>query len=279
MLEHEIAELSEQDLRYLVTEIMKSPIKYRAEDIHVIWQNALQRGMDEDFTSALEGLHRGAVNAERVAAAAPPLDTQSILRSQIREALAASGEAVADSFEGTAAVDVAEVRKAAKRGRKQEKQQKQGRGSDAQDAPPPRTQVREVSDASDAWDTARIPAVGVGTGSGARVRPVVQPIQPMPVMGNADEDDYEDEREPYPILRFLSDFYRTLGWLMFAVFLAGFGYAALNFIKDNTPLLIVAFVGAAFVGVILLILFYAKAEGLSLRLQTEQHLRDIKRKL
>ncbi len=207
----DLQRLTADELTLVINEIVKSPVRYKTEEIETVLNAAIEKQMDESNIAIMRQLLDNAISSEKIAGVkidADVLSTTSATSTKTKQA-------------------------------------------------------EEAPEKKSIFSTLRL-------------KPI-KTEEEIPENRIPEPEAYDDEpeAEPFPILRFLADFYKTLGWLIFAIFLAGFGYVALNFLKDNTTLQIVSFVLFAFVGVIMLIVFYSKAESIQLRLKTEEHLRKL----
>ena len=91
-----------------------------------------------------------------------------------------------------------------------------------------------------------------------------------------EEEEFEQEYEKYPALSFLSALYKILAWVFLVFSIAGFvGYGILKF-KGTVYLICAAAFCGIVTGLVLLLAFYGLAESFRIRIDTEEHLRDIK---
>ncbi|MBR5518597.1 MAG: hypothetical protein IKV86_06165 [Clostridia bacterium] len=94
-----------------------------------------------------------------------------------------------------------------------------------------------------------------------------------------EEEVFEEEYEKFPALAFLSAMYKILAWVFLVFSIIGFiGYGILKF-KGTVYLICASAFCGIITGLLLLLAFYALAESLRLRMDTEEHLRDIKKLL
>lgn len=96
------------------------------------------------------------------------------------------------------------------------------------------------------------------------------------VYSSSYEEEEIEEYEKYPALSFLSGMYKILAWVM--LILCVVGSIGIGFIAFKGIVYLVcamAFCGIV-TGLILLLSFYSMAESIKVRLDTEEHLREIK---
>ena len=94
-----------------------------------------------------------------------------------------------------------------------------------------------------------------------------------------EEEEFEQEYEKYPALSFLSAMYKILAWVFLVFSIMGFlGYGILKF-KGTVYLICAAGFCGIITGLILLLVFYCLAESVRVRIDTEEHLRNIKKLL
>ena len=90
-----------------------------------------------------------------------------------------------------------------------------------------------------------------------------------------EDDDFEEEYERYPALAFLGGFYKILAWVFLVFSIMGFiAYGIIAFKGVVYLVCATAFCGII-TGLIMLLVFYSLAESIKLRLDTEEHLREI----
>ncbi len=108
--------------------------------------------------------------------------------------------------------------------------------------------------------------------------PVVQKPTFDDVYNVSDDEDFEEEYEKYPALAFLSGLYKILAWVFLVLSIMGFiGYGIIVFKGVIYLVCATAFCGII-TGLIMLLVFYSLAESIKLRLDTEEHLREINSK-
>ena len=89
-----------------------------------------------------------------------------------------------------------------------------------------------------------------------------------------DEYDLDDgEHEKFPILSLLSSIYKVLGWVMLLSALAIATIFSITMFKDNLIIIAALMFGAVGVGTMFVLIFYAAAESIILKLEIEKHLR------
>ncbi len=94
-----------------------------------------------------------------------------------------------------------------------------------------------------------------------------------------EEEEFEEEYEKFPALAFLSAMYKILAWVFMVFSIFGFiGYGILKF-KGTIYLICAAAFCGIITGLLLLLVFYSLSESIRLRMDTEEHLRDIKKLL
>lgn len=99
------------------------------------------------------------------------------------------------------------------------------------------------------------------------------------VIPDEEKDEYDDyyEFEAFPVLSFVAGFYKVLGWIAFVgIIAAGLAVSIFNFI-DNIPLIAGIMAGCVVGGTIVLLMFYASSESISLKIEIERHLRRLDR--
>ena len=90
------------------------------------------------------------------------------------------------------------------------------------------------------------------------------------------EEEEIEEYEKYPALSFLSGMYKILAWVMLIFCVVGsIGIGFIAFKGIVYLVCAMAFCGIV-TGLILLLSFYSMAESIKVRLDTEEHLREIK---
>ena len=84
--------------------------------------------------------------------------------------------------------------------------------------------------------------------------------------------DYYDF-EAFPFLSFVAGLNKVLGWIFFLAVIVGGLVVSVMFFIENVPVIAGIMAGSVILGTLLLILFYASAEKISLKLEIERHLR------
>ena len=123
------------------------------------------------------------------------------------------------------------------------------------------------------------------------IKPVHEPkveapkSQPAPkptfddVYNSADDEEVEVEYEKYPALSFLGVMYKILAWVFLVFSIIGFlGFGIIKFSGAAYLICAAAFCGIV-CGLLLLLTFYSLSESIRVRIDTEEHLRDIKKLL
>lgn len=87
--------------------------------------------------------------------------------------------------------------------------------------------------------------------------------------------EFGENFEKYPVLDFLSGLYKVLAWFLLIGFIALASAIGYIYLKDQTLYLVSAIFSGIFVGVIVFIFLYARAEKIALNLEIEKHLRKI----
>lgn len=93
-----------------------------------------------------------------------------------------------------------------------------------------------------------------------------------PVKEEQFPDDYY-EFEAFPFLSFVAGLNKILGWIFFLAAIAGGLVVSVMFFIEKVPVIAGIMAGSVVLGTLLLILFYASAEKISLKLEIERHLR------
>ncbi|MDD4688121.1 MAG: hypothetical protein PHE51_00040 [Eubacteriales bacterium] len=89
------------------------------------------------------------------------------------------------------------------------------------------------------------------------------------------EDYYDDGDERFPILGFLTAFYKIVGWLGVVAIIGA--TVILSIIYElQKPIVIMAIAGSVVVSAVFILLMSAKAEKIALDLEKEKHLRRIR---
>lgn len=102
------------------------------------------------------------------------------------------------------------------------------------------------------------------------VVPVVN--EETPVEEEQFPNDYY-EFEAFPFLSFVAGLNKILGWIFFLAVIAGGLIVSVMYFIEKVPVIAGIMAGSVVLGTLLLILFYASAEKISLKLEIERHLR------
>jgi hypothetical protein len=82
-----------------------------------------------------------------------------------------------------------------------------------------------------------------------------------------------DGGEPFPVLSFLSGFYKGLAWAGFVLLILAGAVAGYIYFQNNLLYMISAVLGGIILGTVLFVSLYARAETIALRLRIERYLR------
>lgn len=90
------------------------------------------------------------------------------------------------------------------------------------------------------------------------------------------EDDYYDEAdERFPVLGFLTAFYKIIGWLGVIAIIGG-GVTASIILEFAKPIMILTIAGCVVLAAMVILIMTAMAEKIALELEKEKHLRRIR---